>query len=264
MSTGRRICGIAAAVSLAAAVELQPLPSQAQGRLADVPAGPGRDQKVLLAVPPDARAIVVMLPGGGGIVDFDPQGRPLNRNFLVRTLPLWLAQGFMVVLPDAPDHRSLRGYRHTPAYAAAIDSLIGFARSRRNLPVWLVGTSQGSTAAANGAAHLGVAVSGAVLSSSVTRNNSSGETVFDSEPSRITAPVLIVANQADACPVTPPTDAPAIAASLTRTVRKEVVVLASSQTQQGPCDALSPHGYFGIESEAVRRIGDWITAAGPR
>jgi hypothetical protein len=46
---------------------------------------------------------------------------------------------------------------------------VDFARRRANAPVWLVGTSQGSTAAANGPAHLGSKVAGMVLTPSVTR-----------------------------------------------------------------------------------------------
>src|SRR5260370_433017 len=64
------------------------------------------------------------------------------------------------------------------------------ARSRAKAQTWLVGTSQGSTAAANGAAHLGGKIAGLVLTSSVTRPNRSGETVFDSEPGLIPQPAL--------------------------------------------------------------------------
>src|SRR5262249_56115133 len=97
-----------------------------------------------------------MLPGGDRIVD---SGQPaaagrLSLNFLVRTLPLWVAQGFAVAIMGAPDNRSLLGQRQTPGYAAAIDRAIDFARSRAAGPVWLVGTTQGSTAAANRPPHL--------------------------------------------------------------------------------------------------------------
>jgi hypothetical protein len=31
-----------------------------------------------------------------------------------------------------------------------------------------------------------------------------------------------------------------------------------------PCEAMSPHGYFGIEAEVVKRIADWIRATPAR
>src|SRR3954451_21722072 len=160
-------------------------PLSAQGVAADIPLASGGGERVLFASPANPRAILIMFPGGSGIVDISASGTTTNRNFLVRTLPLWLAQGFAVEILGSPNGRSLLGQRHTRAYVAPIDRAIGFARSRANAPVWLVGTSQGSTAAVNGAAHLGNKIAGVVLSSSVTRRTRSDETVFDSEPGLI-------------------------------------------------------------------------------
>jgi hypothetical protein len=237
------------------------LPSPAQNFATDIPLPSGGSERVLFAAAAAPRAILIMFPGGAGTVEISAGGTTTNRNFLVRTLPLWIAQGFAVEIVGSPNGAPLLGERHTPAYLAAIDRAIDFARSRGNAPVWLVGTSQGSTAAANGAAHLGSKIAGVVLSSSVTRPNRSGETVFDSEPGLIAVPALIVANQGDSCRVTPPTDAPSLAASLVRSPRKEVIIVASDQIQSDPCEAMSPHGYLGIEPAVVQRIGDWIRAA---
>jgi hypothetical protein len=191
-------------------------------------------------------------------------------NFLVRTREAWAAQGFALLIPDAPGGNSLYGRRHLPAYAEAIAAAIDFGRAHANLPaslpIWLVGTSQGSTAAANGAAHLGTKVSGVVLTSSVTRPNDSGETVFDSEPGAIAVPALVVGNRNDLCDVTPPDDIPKILAALPRAPKKESMLFESSQiAYRAPlCEAMTPHGYFGIENSVVQRIADWIRAAGGR
>ena len=233
-------------------------PLSAQGVAADIPLASGGSQRVLFASPANPRAILIMFPGGSGIVDIGAGGTSANRNFLVRTLPLWLAQGFAVAILGSPNGGSLLGQRHTGAYAVAIDRAIDFARLRGNAPVWLVGTSQGSIAAANGAPHLGTKIAGVVLSSSVTRRTQAGETVFDSEPGLITVPALVVANQGDTCRGTPPGDAATLAAELTRSRRKEVIIVASDQIQSEPCEAMSPHGYLGIEPAVVQRIADWI------
>jgi pimeloyl-ACP methyl ester carboxylesterase len=239
-------------------------PLSAQNFAADVPLGSGGSERVLFAGAAAPHATLIMFPGGSGIVGVSADGATTNLNFLVRTLPLWLAQGFAVEILDAPNGTSLLGQRHTSGYAAAIDRAIDFARSRANAPVWLVGTSQGSTAAANGAAHLGGKIAGVVLSSSVTRQGRGGETVFDSEPSLITGPALVVANQGDTCKLTPPGDAPNLVAALARSPRKEVIVVASEQTQSDSCEAMSPHGYLGIEPAVVQRISDWIRTAATR
>lgn len=234
-------------------------PASAQGVAADVPLESG-SERVLFAGPSNPRAILIMLPGGDGIVDIGngaASGRLAN-NFLVRTLPIWLGQGFAVEILGSPQNASLLGQRHTPAYATAIDRAIDFARTRANAPVWLVGTSQGSTAAANGAARLGGKVAGVVRTSSVTRQNQSGETVFDSNPGAIAVPALVVANQGDTCASTPPADAALLAGYLTRAPRKEVILVQSGDIRSAPCEAMSPHGFLGIESQVVQRIADWI------
>ena len=233
--------------------------ASAQAIAADVPLQTG-SERVLFAGPANPRAILIMLPGGDGVVDIGngTAGGRLAANFLVRTLPLWLSQGFAVEILGAPQNQSLMGRRHTPEYAAAIDRAIDFARTRSNAPIWLVGTSQGSTAAANGAAHLGGKVAGVVLTSSVTRQNQSGETVFDANPGAIAVPALVVANQGDACQSTPPADAAALAAALSRAPRKDVILVQSSDSRSPPCDAMSPHGFLGIEADVVQRIAAWI------
>ena len=228
----------------------------------------GGTARVLFLGAREARAVLVLLPGGDGIIGLDTGGgiHQLGSNFLVRTFGQWAAQGFAVVLPDAPNGTSLAGQRHLPAYADAISKVIDLGRSRAALPVWLIGTSAGTTAAVNGAAHLGSKVSGAILTASVTRPGRASETIFDAEPGSIAVPVLVVSNDHDTCAETPPGDAPMVLSVLTRSPRRELVMVASSQIARraDPCEGMSPHGYLGIEGMVVQRISEWIRAAGGR
>jgi hypothetical protein len=227
---------------------------------------PAGSKRVLFLGTQGARILLVLLPGTDGIVGLDSAGgiHQLDGNLLVRTIGQWIAQGFDLVLPDAPNGTSLFGQRHLPAYADTISKAIDFGWSRANLPVWLIGTSLGSIAAVNGAARLGSKVSGVVLASSVTRSGRAGETLFDAEPGAIAVPVLVVANQNDTCTVSPPRDAPNVLAALTRSPRKELVMVTSSQIARrtDPCEGMTPHGYLGIEGMVVQRISDWIKATG--
>ena len=61
--------------------------------------------------------------------------------------------------------------------------------------------------------------------------------------------------------VSPPGDGPRLLAALARAPRKELILVESSQIQSEPCEALSPHGYLGIEAMVVQRIADWIKTA---
>jgi hypothetical protein len=236
------------------------LPAVAQAIVQDVGGA-----QVLFAGAGNPRAIVLVFAGGPGILGFNSANQITQgaNNFLLRTQNLWLAQSFAFVTIGSSS--SLLGQRHTPAYAATIARAIDFARSRANVPVWLVGTSMGSIAAANGAAHLPGRVAGVVLTSSVAAaNKAANESVFDSDLGAIAVPVLIVSNQGDTCPIAGPGFAPQILAALTRSPKKEIISVESHQLQSDPCEALSPHGYLGIEADVVRRISDWVRATGGR
>src|SRR5579862_5297460 len=163
------------------------LPAAAQAVVQDIGGA-----QVLYAGPANPRAVVFMFAGGDGTVSFNAVGQitRLNGNFLLRTEPQWLAQG--LGFATLASSSSLMGQRHTPAYAATIARGVDFVRTRTQAPIWLVGTSMGSIAAANGAAHLPGRVSGVVLTSSVAGpNRASGETVFDSDLGAIAVPALV-------------------------------------------------------------------------
>lgn len=247
---------------LAVALVLWAAAAQAQAVVADLPTPLGAERAAFLPARGARATVVVLLAGGSGIVAIGPGGETANQNFLIRTRAMWAAYGIGAVILGSPGNAPLLGRRATPAYAQALGVAVDFARSRANVPVWLVGTSQGSIAAVNGAAHLGAKVAGVVLSSSVTRNGRSGETAASAEPAAIAVPVLVVANSGDTCPATPPGDAQGLLASMPASPRKEVILFESSAIRSAPCDALSPHGYMGIEASVIQRIAAWI-AAGP-
>jgi pimeloyl-ACP methyl ester carboxylesterase len=135
-----------------------------QGALLDVPLASG-SERVWFVGPTNPRAVLIMFVGSAGVVEFganDVTGYEAD-NFLVRTQPLWLAQGFAVAILGSPNNGALSGHRHELAYADAIGRAVDFVRTRANAPVWLLGISQGAIAVANGAAHLPGKVTGVVL-----------------------------------------------------------------------------------------------------
>jgi pimeloyl-ACP methyl ester carboxylesterase len=239
------------------AIRAQTAPGQVE--VADLALATGGSERVLFIGTRPSRATVILLSGGEGVFTIDNAGNVTpGGNFLVRTRDLWAAQGFGVVVPGPANGQSLTGRRSTLAYVGELDRVVDFARSRSNAPVWLIGTSQGSTAAVNGGAHLGSKVAGVVLTSSVTQRSRAGETVFDAAPGLIAVPTLVVANSSDTCRFTPPGEAPRILAALVRSPRKELMMFDSRDSQSDPCQARSPHGYLGIEAAVVQRIADWI------
>jgi pimeloyl-ACP methyl ester carboxylesterase len=203
-----------------------------------------------------------MMPGGSGEVDIE-RNTDLrhDENFVVRTRFLWTARGYAVVIPDALDHENMRGLRSSPEYAAVVDTLVEFAHTRvANEPVFLLGTSQGSIAAMNGAAHARPGqLAGLVLTESVSRLGGSHETVFDADPAGVRVSALVVANREDTCDVAPPGDAPKIAGAMSNSPGVKVLYVSGGTARSHKaCGSLTPHGYYGIEQSVVTQIADWM------
>ena len=248
--------------SAAVASEQSPTPVE---HIFDLPLSNGGHQRVLYSTPPSPKAIIVMLPGGAGDVGIERDGDLRHdNNFVVRTRELWVSRGYGVLIPDAVDGANFRGMRSSPAFAAQVGDLVRFAHTKSAAPVFLLGTSQGSIAAMNGAAHLDATqLAGVVLTESVSRMGGSHETVFQADPQDVRVPALVVANHDDRCNVAPPEDAPRIAAAMSHSPQVHVLYVSGGVEQsRNPCGSLTPHGYEGIEQQVVDGIASWMGSVG--
>jgi pimeloyl-ACP methyl ester carboxylesterase len=236
---------------------------RAQDTVSDLQIEGGKTERVLYVGPAHPHAALVMLPGGDGDVGIEPGGTiDTPNNFLVRTRALWVAHDFGVFILDAPGGEDLRGLRSGARYGAAVDAAAGFAAKQTGAPVFLVGTSQGSIAAMNGAARAPAGlIAGLVLTESVSRRSASGETVFDAAPENVRVPALVVVNPDDVCPASPPADGPRIVAAMRASPDARLQAVAGgTKRSKSDCDALTPHGYYGVESAAVDTIAAWLDA----
>lgn len=196
-------------------------------------------------------ASAVLFPGGSGAV------YAMRRNFLVRAADDFAAAGITVAIADAPsDHPSGvdRAFRASEAQATDTDAIVAFLRNRAPVPVWLVGTSKGTISAANGGVRLGPPrIAGVVLASSVWIGGIQA-TGFQ----RLRVPTLIVHNRNDGCRLSPFDQAAPALASLHSAPAKALIAVSSQASLSGPCEAMSPHGYWGLEKQVVQQIADWI------
>ena len=232
-----------------------------EGVVEDLPLQGGGFQRVsYTAARRETKGIIVMFPGGTGEIDIEKSGHVKNaKNFVVRSDDLWRDRGYGVVLVDALDHQSMRGQRSGAAYAEVTKKIIEFAHAQANVPVWVLGTSQGSIAAMNAASHAGgTPLAGLILTESVSILGGSHETVFDAHPDGVRVPSLVVANVDDRCKVAPPSMAQSIAQSIRHAPTTVLTVSGGTQRTQDDCGSLTPHGYYGIEENVVDGIVDWM------
>ena len=222
-----------------------------------VPTRPGvTDELILVPATGAPRAIAVLFPGGNGTV-----GRR-SENFLVRTRADLAQHGLVVAVVNVPSDHSGGidpNFRASEEAAQDIAAIVAEMKRRNHLPVWLVGTSNGSISAANGAARIGPPqVAGAVLTSSVWSGGMSNVAL-----EKIAVPVLVVHNRNDRCPAANFAGAEMGLARLVAAPAKELVPVSSTAATSQPCEALAPHGYLGIEAQVVGIMADWILAHPP-
>jgi len=263
------------AVALAAL--LAPLAAVAAGAeeaAVTIPTRAGVTETFLYEAPADPGASVVLLPGGAGAIGIhEEKGKPAldkDKNFLVRTRGLFVLQGMATATLDAPsDHSSgMRGaFRIGPENAQDIGAVVAWLKQKSAAPVWLVGTSMGTVSGANAAVRLGNAIDGLVLTSSIIvaggdpEGSGIGSGVLSLDIGEIAVPVMMLANAEDACFASPPSGAQRILMQLRNSPRTAVRILEGGATpRSGVCEAMSRHGYIGIEDQAVAAIAAFVLA----
>ena len=233
----------------------------------------GATQKFILVKPAAPKAAVILLAGGHGGLGLKTASTMAwgDKNFLVRTRDRFAAQGVMVAVLDAPsDHAAGMNavFRMSPAHAADIDAVAAKLKTIANVPVWAVGTSMGTFSAAN-AAISGRSVDGLVLTSTITRakpdwkiKSSHPDGVASMPLAAVIKPTLVLSHRKDGCDISPAADAPKLRQRLTKSAKVEVEILDGGDPPRSePCEAMSQHGYLGIEGTAVSAITKFITAA---
>ena len=129
-----------------------------------------------------------------------------------------------------------------------------------------MGTSRGTISAAAAAARLTnidpANGDGLVLTATLTDDPDTHEDVFDPDAhlELIDVPVLIASHEDDSCIRTPPGDRIALAAALVAApaVETKLFVEEVYGAISDECDALGPHGFFGIEADVIEEINDFI------
>ena len=179
----------------------------------------------------------------------------------MRTRELFVKQGLMVVIVDAPSDRQhepyLNGFRQTQEHAQDIAAVISWLKTQTTLPLWLVGTSRGTQSVAYVAIKNPTAIHGIVLTSSILYDAKSNA-VSEMKLEKLRMPVLVVHHKNDGCSHCSFDLIPSVMHKLTATASKEMVAIEGGQTKGDPCNAFGYHGYNGVEEEVVSKISEWV------
>jgi hypothetical protein len=232
--------------------------------LIELPTRIGVTQPFWLMTPPGAPiASVILFSGGNGTLGSRRSPVLESRNFLIRSREKFAAAGFLVAAVDTPSDspEGLDALRGSAEHAQDIAVVIAYLRQKASVPVWLVGTSMGTISAANAAARLkSGGPDGLVLTSTIvaaTRRTASVSARVD--VGEIALPTLFVHHKDDGCVACPFSAVPAMMDRFQRAPRKDLIAVSGgSAPLSDPCQAMSRHGYIGIEDEVVAAIAKWI------
>jgi pimeloyl-ACP methyl ester carboxylesterase len=212
-----------------------------------------------------ARASVVLMTGGNGLLSLDATGTIIDStgNFLIRSADLFLRHGLNVMMADAtPAHPAGLTFanRLGATHAAELQNFINAAINRWGKPVWVVGTSNGSISAVTAGGFLPAlaGLRGVVLTSPVTNLTMGTQPTFNLYASRITVPTLVVWHRDDHCANSPPAGSAALFTQVPAADKASRIFEHGHSVATDPCGAFSEHGYAGIEEEVVEKIAEFI------
>ena len=238
--------------------------SRAQGteQVIDIPTRPNVTNRVLFIKSklPTAKATILLMAGGNGGVQIFSGGsiKGLAGNFLVRSRQVFSENGMNVVIVDAPSDRQtppfLAGFRQSSEHAADLASVIKWAKETTKLPVWVVGTSNGTYSAAQAGIQLqgDEGPDGLILTSTVL--NRDGNAVTDMPLGRIVKPVLVLHHKNDACKYCNFEEIPKLMTKLSSSSRVELITVDGGQAKGDPCEGFHFHGFNGIEADVVKKL----------
>jgi dienelactone hydrolase len=204
---------------------------------------------------------LILFPGADGAKHFgEKDGRFwVSKNFLMRSARDLAAAGYIVAAVDAPSDQSngmSDQFRTSPQHAKDIRRIIAYLKEKHRVTsLYLVGTSKGTLSAAYLASVFDDPSIGGVILTAVYSPADMGSI----DLTEIDDPVLIVHHIYDQCRVTPYQGAMELKKRLTESPKLDLVgVTGGIPPASGPCEALSSHGFYGVEQPVVRVITDWL------
>lgn len=261
---------------LVAILVCSPAPAKAQGKGKDpnlafaneviVAQLPGRSIAALVTHRPGAAKFthaVALFPGSPGYMNLRAEDGEirygLRGNFLVRARRHFLDNGFLAVVVDAPSDHQVNfwhSYRASDRYGEDVRAVIDAVSKKFGALDWtFIGTSEGSVSAAHAARMLPSQARRVVLTSSLVMPGSQGPGLRVSDIKPITIPLLWVHHRNDPCKYT---QYSRVRSYAEETKTPLVTVTGAGETRSDPCEALSEHGFVGMEVKTIRAILSWI------
>lgn len=211
--------------------------------------------RTILISAPTPKALVLLFPGGGGLLRLQEDGSTKNRHTFVRSMSLWAQYQIDAVLVDTPyDLGDLRrgNLREQKDHMSRVGEVVQYYKTSTNLPIWIFGHSMGTSTATYFASQLnepsnllsGVIIAGTIKTASLD--------------DRVNLPVLGIHHSDDACVGTPMSVTRGIIEARPKKYVSKFEMIEGGISEGNVCDSFAYHGFNQTEPELVKRAAQFI------
>ena len=220
----------------------------------DVPYESDEPTRTLLIPAKNAKAVVLLFPGGGGVMRLTEDGQTRNRHTFVRSKNLWEQYGIHAVLVDTPTDlgNPRSNFRGTNDHLDRMANVVQFYKQKFNLPIWIFGHSMGSSSVTyfpNKGEKQRSMISGIIAAGTLY-----GMRLNDD----VALPLLAIHHAQDGCIATPVSASENLVNSRPKTYRTELKIIKGGDDFGDSCMAAGHHGFAGVEDQFVAAAAKFI------
>jgi len=229
-------------------------PFLVRAQVFDVPYKDDAPTRTLLIPVQKPKAVVLLFPGGGGLLRLTDQGLTNNFHTFVRSKNLWAQYGIDAVLVDTPhDLGNARSHsRSIRDHQQRILHVVRFYKEKLNLPVWIFGHSMGTvsvTEFVNGGKDQAKLVNGIIVAGTFRSASIDADVVM---------PVLAIHHVEDWCAATPMAASEGIIKNRSDKSAAQFIPMDGGVSEGDVCGSKAYHGFNEKESEFIQAAAQFI------
>ena len=227
----------------------------AQSQVIDIPHQQDLPTRTLVVRTANAKALVLLFPGGGGMMRLKDDGSTKNQHTFIRSVNLWAQYQIDAVLVDTPyDLGDLKrgDLRSSSDHLDRVGEVVRYYKNKTKLPIWIFGHSMGTSTAtyfANQLNEQSKLLSGVIIAGTVrTATLSDG----------MDLPVEAIHHINDQCSGTPLSASENMISGRPKNTIAQLEIIEGGITEGNVCDSFAYHGFNQTEPEFIRRAAQFI------
>jgi hypothetical protein len=210
--------------------------------------------RTLLTPVKNAKAVVLLFPGGGGVLNLQDDGSTRNGHTFVRSRDLWAQYGIDSVLVDTPYDlgAGMRNSRSIRDHQQRILNVVNYYRGKFNLPVWIFGHSMGTvsvTEFVNGGIDKEKLIAGVIIAGTYRTATVNSD---------VSVPVLAIHHVDDGCTTTPLVVSERIVESRPKQSVAQFIQIDGGISEGDVCGSRAYHGFNQREPEFIKAAAEFI------